>query len=169
MQLLKHFTALRPSLQLFQTTSVRASAQVGSLRTQVGVGPHLWLKRTANFHSTSHRWNNTKQLLITTPIFYVNSSPHIGHLYTSLVGGNILTFRPIKFSPSDVLARWRRMKGEKTLFITGTDEHGLKVTHPLYLPHTFRFNKQQRRSVFLLLTFVQKFQLNLKPWQQRLR
>lgn len=50
---------------------------------------------------------------ITTPIYYVNDTPHIGHAYTTVI--------------SDVLARYHRMFGEKTLFLTGTDEHGQKV------------------------------------------
>lgn len=51
--------------------------------------------------------------MVTTPIFYVNGSPHIGHLYSALV--------------ADALARWHRMLGASTLFVTGTDEHGLKI------------------------------------------
>ncbi len=50
---------------------------------------------------------------ITTPIYYVNDVPHIGHAYTSVA--------------ADVLARWHRLLGERVLFLTGTDEHGLKV------------------------------------------
>jgi len=50
---------------------------------------------------------------ITTPIYYVNDRPHIGHAYTSLA--------------ADVLARWRRMQGRDVFFLTGTDEHGQKV------------------------------------------
>ena len=50
---------------------------------------------------------------ITTPIFYVNDVPHIGHLYTMLI--------------SDVLARHHRMRGEDVKFLTGTDEHGAKI------------------------------------------
>ncbi|RVT95941.1 methionine--tRNA ligase [Rhodovarius crocodyli] len=50
---------------------------------------------------------------ITTPIYYVNDKPHIGHAYTSLA--------------ADVLARWWRMSGEEVFFLTGTDEHGQKV------------------------------------------
>jgi len=50
---------------------------------------------------------------MTTPIFYVNGAPHIGHAYTSVM--------------TDVVARWHRMEGHSTLFLTGTDEHGLKV------------------------------------------
>jgi methionyl-tRNA synthetase len=50
---------------------------------------------------------------ITTPIYYVNDVPHIGHAYTSIA--------------CDALARWRRMGGEATRFLTGTDEHGQKI------------------------------------------
>ncbi len=50
---------------------------------------------------------------ITTPIYYVNDSPHIGHAYTTLA--------------CDVLARFMRLDGYDVTFLTGTDEHGLKV------------------------------------------
>jgi methionyl-tRNA synthetase len=50
---------------------------------------------------------------ITTPIYYVNDRPHIGHAYTSLA--------------ADVLARWRRLQGREVFLLTGTDEHGQKV------------------------------------------
>ncbi len=50
---------------------------------------------------------------LTTPIYYVNDSPHIGHAYTSLA--------------CDVLARFMRLDGRDVLFLTGTDEHGQKV------------------------------------------
>lgn len=50
---------------------------------------------------------------ITTPIYYVNDRPHIGHAYTSLA--------------CDVLARFKRLDGYDVMFLTGTDEHGLKV------------------------------------------
>ncbi|KAL8594803.1 hypothetical protein ACOMHN_047520 [Nucella lapillus] len=50
---------------------------------------------------------------VTTPIFYVNAAPHIGHLYTALL--------------ADVAARWQRMKGRTVRFSVGTDEHGLKI------------------------------------------
>jgi len=54
-----------------------------------------------------------KSFYITTPIYYVNASPHIGHAYTTIV--------------ADVLVRYHRMIGEKTFFVTGTDEHGDKI------------------------------------------
>lgn len=52
---------------------------------------------------------------ITTPIYYVNASPHLGHAYTSIV--------------ADALARWHRLpaQGDETFFLTGTDEHGAKI------------------------------------------
>ncbi len=50
---------------------------------------------------------------ITTPIYYVNDRPHIGHAYTSLA--------------CDVLARFKRLDGYDVMFLTGTDEHGQKV------------------------------------------
>ena len=50
---------------------------------------------------------------LSTPIYYVNDAPHIGHAYTTVAG--------------DVLTRWRRQRGEKVWYLTGTDEHGTKV------------------------------------------
>ena len=52
-------------------------------------------------------------IYLTTPIYYVNDKPHIGHAYTSLA--------------TDVLARWHRLSGREVYFLTGTDEHGQKV------------------------------------------
>ncbi|RRJ86370.1 methionine--tRNA ligase [Gulosibacter macacae] len=50
---------------------------------------------------------------LTTPIFYVNDVPHIGHAYAEVA--------------ADVLARWHRQRGDDTWFLTGTDEHGQKI------------------------------------------
>jgi methionyl-tRNA synthetase len=50
---------------------------------------------------------------ITTPIYYVNDIPHIGHAYTTLA--------------ADILARYNRLRGRDVFFLTGTDEHGQKV------------------------------------------
>ncbi len=50
---------------------------------------------------------------VTTPIYYVNDIPHIGHAYTTLA--------------ADILARYNRLRGREVFFLTGTDEHGQKV------------------------------------------
>ena len=50
---------------------------------------------------------------VTTPIYYVNDSPHIGHAYTTIA--------------VDALARFMRLDGRRVMFLTGTDEHGQKV------------------------------------------
>ena len=55
----------------------------------------------------------TKSFYLTTPIYYVNGAPHIGHAYTSVA--------------ADVMARWKRLDGYEVFFLTGTDEHGQKV------------------------------------------
>lgn len=55
----------------------------------------------------------TSRFYVTTPIYYVNDRPHIGHIYTTLL--------------ADMLARHRRLCGEDVFFLTGTDEHAAKV------------------------------------------
>lgn len=55
---------------------------------------------------------------ITTPIYYVNDKPHIGHAYTTIL--------------ADVLARYHRAQGEEAFFLTGLDEHGQKVQQAAY-------------------------------------
>jgi methionyl-tRNA synthetase len=54
-----------------------------------------------------------KAYYVTTPIYYVNDAPHIGHAYATVA--------------ADVLSRWHRQRGERVWFLTGTDEHGEKV------------------------------------------
>ncbi len=54
-----------------------------------------------------------KTFYVTTPIYYPNDVPHIGHAYTTIV--------------ADVLARWNKIKGKEVFFLTGTDEHGKKI------------------------------------------
>src|SRR6187200_600277 len=56
---------------------------------------------------------SSRTYYVTTPIYYVNDVPHIGHAYTSLA--------------CDVLARFKRLDGYDVFFLTGTDEHGQKV------------------------------------------
>src|SRR5262245_55223389 len=50
---------------------------------------------------------------ITTPIYYVNDRPHIGHVYTTTI--------------ADIVARYRRLRGDRTFLLTGVDEHAAKV------------------------------------------
>lgn len=59
--------------------------------------------------------------LVTTPIYYVNGAPHLGHFYTTVI--------------ADTIARYQRWKGEEVFFLTGTDEHGDKI-----------FNKAQEQG-----------------------
>ncbi len=63
---------------------------------------------------------NKKKFYVTTPIYYVNADPHIGHSYTQVA--------------VDALARFRRQTGEDVFFITGTDEHGEKIERATIKP-----------------------------------
>ncbi|WP_034089734.1 methionine--tRNA ligase [Streptacidiphilus albus] len=65
----------------------------------------------ANSDSTGA--NARSSYYVTTPIYYVNDRPHLGHAYTTVAG--------------DVLTRWHRQRGEKVWYLTGTDEHGQKI------------------------------------------
>ena len=55
----------------------------------------------------------TRKFYITTPIYYPNAEPHLGHVYTTLC--------------ADTVARYHRLVGDDTFFLTGTDEHGIKM------------------------------------------
>ncbi|KAK8815225.1 hypothetical protein WA158_003437 [Blastocystis sp. Blastoise] len=57
--------------------------------------------------------NISRQFTVTTPIYYVNGAPHIGHIYSNVL--------------ADCISRWHRQKGDHVLFTTGTDEHGSKI------------------------------------------
>lgn len=65
------------------------------------------------FLATATSNNTSKPYYVTTPIFYVNAAPHVGHLYSMVL--------------TDVLKRWQSLKGRKALLLTGTDEHGMKI------------------------------------------
>lgn len=56
---------------------------------------------------------NNNKAYVTTPIYYVNDVPHIGHAYTTII--------------ADTMARYYRLQGKETFFLTGTDEHGQKI------------------------------------------
>ncbi|XP_074529901.1 methionine--tRNA ligase, mitochondrial [Halichoeres trimaculatus] len=62
---------------------------------------------------SSHACKEDKNYYVTTPIFYVNASPHLGHLYSAVI--------------ADCLHRYKLLKGFNSKFVTGTDEHGLKI------------------------------------------
>src|SRR6195256_1449010 len=55
----------------------------------------------------------TEPFYLTTPIYYVNDRPHLGHAYTTIV--------------ADTMARYRRLAGDRVWLLTGTDEHGDKI------------------------------------------
>lgn len=57
--------------------------------------------------------NSEKTFYVTTPIYYVNDVPHLGHAYTTVA--------------ADIIARYKRLEGYQVFFLTGTDEHGQKV------------------------------------------
>ena len=57
--------------------------------------------------------NSKNTFYITTPIYYVNDMPHIGHAYTTII--------------ADAITRFKKLLGMDVFFLTGTDEHGKKV------------------------------------------
>jgi len=59
--------------------------------------------------------SQSKKFYVTTPIYYVTAKPHLGSLYSTVL--------------ADVVSRWNKLKGKKTFFLTGTDEHGQKVAN----------------------------------------
>ncbi|KAK5112968.1 hypothetical protein LTR62_003790 [Meristemomyces frigidus] len=63
--------------------------------------------------STTPSQTLDKPYYATTPIFYVNAAPHVGHMYTMIL--------------TDVMKRWQVLKGRKAILMTGTDEHGMKI------------------------------------------
>src|ERR1039458_6479732 len=77
---------------------------------------HLVPARTSNLGRLSLRTpmpDTPNKFYLTTPIYYVNARPHIGHAYSTIA--------------ADVIARRHRLLGDDTFFLTGTDEHGQKV------------------------------------------
>lgn len=77
-----------------------------------------------------------RKCYVTTPIYYVNDIPHIGHAYTTVA--------------ADVLARYKRLAGYEVFFLTGTDEHGKKVEKAAA--------KNGERPIELANRVVQRFQ-----------
>ena len=92
---------------------------------------------------------------ITTPIYYVNDVPHIGHAYTTLA--------------CDVIARFKRLDEYEVFFLTGTDEHGLKIQRAAEKnkkkPQDFLLSNQKIYSAYQMLSFAfNYFKLNFKDY-----
>ena len=71
------------------------------------------MKKTARNRGSSGSMMMDKKFYVTTPIYYVNAEPHIGHAYTTIL--------------ADAMARFYSLLGYETFFLTGTDEHGDKI------------------------------------------
>src|ERR1700750_247718 len=70
----------------------------------------------AHFDQNGASMADQKRFYISTPIYYPNAEPHLGHVYTTLC--------------ADTVARYHRLRGDDTFFLTGTDEHGIKMVKP---------------------------------------
>ena len=87
---------------------------------------------------------NQRPYYVTTPIYYVNDRPHIGHCYTTLI--------------ADVAARAQRLAGRDVFFLTGTDEHAEKVAtsakdHGVTPMEWATTNAQRFREAFAFMGF----------------
>ncbi|RUM88156.1 MAG: methionine--tRNA ligase [Thermodesulfatator sp.] len=97
---------------------------------------------------------------ITTPIYYVNAEPHLGHAYTTVV--------------ADVVARLKRLQGEEVFFLTGTDEHGDKIVRAARTaglsPREYvdRMAERFRQTWPLLHIQYSRFIRTTEPYHQRL-
>ena len=91
-----------------------------------------------------------KYFYITTPIYYVNAKPHIGHAYTTIA--------------ADVLARAAKIQGKEAFFLTGTD-----TTLPVYIWAQFRFPKKLPATMALgtILLIVSLMLLSLSEYFRR--
>ncbi|MCJ1351586.1 MAG: methionyl-tRNA synthetase [Icmadophila ericetorum] len=69
--------------------------------------------QTGRRHASSAPSDPEKPYYVTTPIFYINAAPHVGHLYALVL--------------ADVLKRWQVLLGKRAILCTGTDEHGMKI------------------------------------------
>ncbi|TGZ81105.1 methionyl-tRNA synthetase [Ascodesmis nigricans] len=91
-------SATRIPARLFSTTVIRGQQESAK------IDPVTGLKASEE---------KDKPFYVTSPIFYVNAAPHVGHMYTMVL--------------VDVVKRWEQLKGRKALLVTGTDEHGMKI------------------------------------------
>ena len=81
-----------------------------------------------------------KNFYITTPIYYPSAKPHMGHAYSSII--------------ADFFARFKRIDGFNVHFLTGTDEHGLKI------------QRAAEKKILKLWIFVIKLVLHLRTCQK---
>ena len=109
---------------LFNSRSIASPPRTSLL----GFSTHGWSGTQSSTHTThlsastnkstlaspSNSPSKTSSMYVTTPIYYVNGSPHIGHAYTS--------------SQADILSRYASLNGAKVTYQTGVDEHGEKVS-----------------------------------------
>jgi methionyl-tRNA synthetase len=102
------------------TKSINTRLMIGRRRTSDFKNDSLSTIMTEATQNNNNSSNNIdgnartkKTIMVTTPIYYVNDKPHIGHVYTSTV--------------ADIYARYKRLQNDDVFFLTGTDEHGLKV------------------------------------------
>ena len=93
-----------PKLALFAKIRLELSVILNEVKNLEIMGSFIPLRT---------RFFMAKKKFITTPIYYVNDKPHIGHAYTTVA--------------ADVLSRYYKATGEEVFFLTGTDEHGAKV------------------------------------------
>jgi methionyl-tRNA synthetase len=91
---------------------------------------------------------------ITTPIYYVNDEPHLGHAYTTIL--------------ADVLARYHRLQGEKVFFLTGVDEHGQKVLNAYRKRANDRHQEENNPSQENLQRYVDEMAQRFQAAWQRL-
>ncbi|KAF2197767.1 methionyl-tRNA synthetase-like protein [Delitschia confertaspora ATCC 74209] len=97
---------------------LNSTAQLSWLSVSRLKRPSPWVCRgcqvqLSRFRGYSSQTPPVKPFYVTTPIFYVNAAPHVGHLYSMVV--------------TDILKRFQQVKGRKAIMCTGTDEHGMKV------------------------------------------
>src|SRR5262249_56886525 len=77
------------------------------------VRPPLMRRRHHSKESACYSDAVSKTFYLTTPIYYINSVPHLGHAYTTVV--------------ADAMARYHRLAGDRVWLLTGTDDHGAKI------------------------------------------
>ncbi|KAK3377768.1 tRNA synthetases class I (M)-domain-containing protein [Podospora didyma] len=110
--------------------ALKVSSARGALRWHLPAS-RAWPRRSAcrscvrqivasrGFATATTESPSSKPYYVTTPIFYVNAAPHVGHLYSMVL--------------ADVLKRWHVLGGQRAILCTGTDEHGIKVQQAAHL------------------------------------